>query len=43
MDTALKTLAGQAHGTLLLLLLMVAAGLACFGLYCLFDARYRRG
>jgi hypothetical protein len=41
MDTALKTLAGQAYGTLLLL--MVAAGLACFGAYCLFDARYRRG
>jgi sulfite exporter TauE/SafE len=41
MDTALKTLAGQAYGTALLLI--VAAGLACFGLYCLFDARYRRG
>jgi hypothetical protein len=24
-------------------LLLVAAGLACFGAYCLFDARYRRG
>jgi hypothetical protein len=41
MDTALKTLAGQRYGTVLLLL--VAAGLACFGAYCLFDARYRRG
>jgi len=41
MDTALKTLAGQAYGTVLLL--MVAAGLACFGAYCVFDARYRRG
>jgi hypothetical protein len=41
MDTALKTLAGQPYGTVLLLL--VAAGLACFGVYCLFDARYRRG
>jgi uncharacterized protein DUF1206 len=41
MDTALKTLAGQPYGTVLLL--MVAAGLACFGVYCLFDARYRRG
>ena len=41
MDTALKTLAGQPYGTVLLLL--VAAGLACFGTYCLFDARYRRG
>ena len=41
MDTALKTLAGQPYGTILLLI--VAAGLACFGAYCLFDARYRRG
>jgi len=41
MDTALKTLAGQPYGTVVLL--MVAAGLACFGVYCLFDARYRRG
>jgi Domain of Unknown Function (DUF1206) len=41
MDTALKTLAGQPYGTILLLI--VAAGLACFGVYCLFDARYRRG
>jgi hypothetical protein len=41
MDTALKALAGQPYGTVLLL--MVAAGLACFGAYCLFDARYRRG
>jgi hypothetical protein len=41
MDTALKTLAGQPYGTVLLLL--VAAGLACFGVYCLFDARYHRG
>jgi hypothetical protein len=41
MDTALKTLAGQPYG--IVLLLAVAAGLACFGVYCLFDARYRRG
>ena len=41
MDTALKTLADQPYGTGLLLI--VAAGLACFGAYCLFDARYRRG
>jgi hypothetical protein len=41
MDTALKTLAGQPYGTVLLL--VVAAGLACFGAYCLFDARYHRG
>jgi hypothetical protein len=25
-----------------ILLLIVAAGLVCFGVYCLFDARYRR-
>ena len=36
-----RDLAGPAYGTVLLL--MVAAGLACFGAYCLFDARYRRG
>jgi Domain of Unknown Function (DUF1206) len=41
LDAALTTLAGLPYGTALLLL--VAAGLACFGLYCLFDARYRRG
>jgi hypothetical protein len=41
LDAALTTLATQPYGTALLLL--VAAGLACFGLYCLFDARYRRG
>ena len=41
MDTALKTLAGQPYGTGLLLI--VAAGLACFGAYRLFDARYRLG
>jgi len=41
LDAALTTLAAQTYGTALLLL--VAAGLACFGLYCLFDARYRRG
>jgi Domain of Unknown Function (DUF1206) len=40
-DTALKTLAAQPYGVALLL--AVAAGLACFGLYCLLDARYRRG
>ena len=41
MDTALTTRAGQPYGTFLLLL--IAAGLACFGSYCLFDARYHRG
>ena len=41
LDAALTTLAAQPYGTILLLL--AAAGLACFGLYGLFDARYRRG
>jgi hypothetical protein len=41
LDAALTTLAAQTYGTALLLL--VAAGLACFGVYCLFDASYRRG
>jgi hypothetical protein len=40
LDTALKTLAAQPYGKVLLAL--VAAGLACFGAYCLFDARYRK-
>jgi hypothetical protein len=31
----------QPFGTALLPL--VAVGLACFGVYCLFDARYHRG
>jgi hypothetical protein len=41
LDAALTTLAAQPYGTGLLLL--AAAGLACFGVYCLLDARYRRG
>jgi hypothetical protein len=41
LDAALTTLAAQPYGTALLLI--VAAGLACFGIYCLFDARYHRG
>jgi len=41
LDTALQTLADQPYGSVLLLVL--AGGLACFGVYCLFDARYRRG
>ena len=41
LDAALTALAAQPYGTALLLL--AAAGLACFGVYCLFDARYRRG
>jgi hypothetical protein len=40
LDTALKTLAAQPSGDLLLVI--VAAGLAAFGVYSLFDARYRR-
>jgi hypothetical protein len=39
LDAALKTLADQPYGKLLLA--VVAAGLACFGLYCVLDARYR--
>jgi hypothetical protein len=41
LDAALTTLAAQTYGTALLLL--VAAGLASFGVYCLFDARYGCG
>ena len=41
LDAALTTLAARPYGTALLLL--AAAGLACFGVYCVFDARYRRG
>jgi hypothetical protein len=40
LDTALHTLAAQPYGTILLAVL--AAGLGCFGVYCLVDARYRR-
>jgi hypothetical protein len=40
LDLALKTLAAQPHGVFLLL--VVALGLAAFGVYALFDARYRR-
>lgn len=40
LDTALKTLAAQPFGTFLLII--VALGVAAFGVYCLFDARYRR-
>jgi hypothetical protein len=41
LDAALTTLAARPYGTALLLI--AVAGLACYGLYCLFDARYRRG
>lgn len=40
LDTALATLAGQPYGTFLLL--VVALGLAAFGVYCFLDARFRR-
>lgn len=40
LDVALKTLAAQPYGTVLLTL--VAAGLAAFALFTFFDARYRR-
>lgn len=40
LDIALKTLAAQPYGTVLLIL--VAIGLAAFAVFTLFDARYRR-
>lgn len=40
LDTALETLAEQPYGTALLL--AVALGLACFGVYCFLDARFRK-
>jgi hypothetical protein len=40
LDVALRTLAVQPYGTLLLAL--VAAGLAAFAVFTLFDARYRK-
>ena len=40
LDTALSTLAQQPYGTVLLLI--VAFGLACFGVYCFLDARFRK-
>jgi uncharacterized protein DUF1206 len=40
LDVALKTLAAQAYGSLFLTL--IAAGLATFAVYTLFDARFRR-
>ena len=40
LDTALATLAEQPYGTALLLI--VALGFACFGVYCFLDARFRK-
>lgn len=39
LDAALKTLGAQPFGQVLLI--VAAAGLAVFGVYCFFDARYR--
>jgi hypothetical protein len=39
LDAGMRALAGQPFGPVLLLAL--AAGLAVFAAYCLFDARYR--
>jgi len=40
LDTALGKLAEQPYGTAMLL--VVAFGLACFGVYCFLDARFRK-
>jgi hypothetical protein len=40
LDVALKTLAGQPYGQIMLT--VIAAGLAAYGLYGLLDARFRR-
>jgi Domain of Unknown Function (DUF1206) len=40
LDGALKALAGQSYGTWLLVL--IAVGIAAFGVYCFFQARYRK-
>ncbi len=40
LDVALKTLAAQQYGTVLLAL--VAVGLAAFAVFTFFDARFRR-
>jgi type IV secretory pathway VirB2 component (pilin) len=41
LDGALQTLAKQPYGPVLLGL--IALGVACYGIYCFFDARFRRG
>jgi hypothetical protein len=40
LDAALKTLASQPFGPVLLVI--VALGLASYGVFCFFDARYHR-
>lgn len=40
LDAALRTLAGKPYGELLLVL--IAAGFAAFGVYCFFQAKYRK-
>jgi hypothetical protein len=40
LDTALKTLAAQSYGPLVLI--VVAAGFAAFGVYCFVQSRYRK-
>ncbi|RRS01520.1 DUF1206 domain-containing protein [Glycomyces terrestris] len=40
LDAALKTLAGTPWGPWLLVL--IALGIACFGVYCFFQAKYRK-
>ena len=40
LDTALATLAEQPYGTILLVI--VALGLAAYGIYCFLDARFRK-
>ncbi|MFI5957786.1 DUF1206 domain-containing protein [Cryptosporangium sp. NPDC051539] len=40
LDGAMKTIASQPYGSVLLWL--VALGFVCYGVYCFFDARYRK-
>jgi hypothetical protein len=40
LDPALKGLAGQPFG--MILLAIVAVGLAAYGVFCFFDAKYHR-
>jgi hypothetical protein len=40
LDPALRTLAAQPYGVVLLV--AIALGLAAFGVFCAFDARYHR-